>query len=326
MPDLNMQIEAIHERLRQSGLMDDAGTLAPTSSFVGNAIWGSIPRISLDGLTGVDNPGLGPAGPAPGEIPFAGTDYAGISGIPYIQGEEVLLDNQRPVVFPVTPRPVFPEVYERTININELRTDIPLGDNVDRRDIPESASAEVSPVREPRRADVLPLFTPPIGPPAIPPQILAEANPGVSVASPEQAIPAPIQPQIFPTVTAGQDDMSIDLGGIATTIGDFIPGTDLFEIGGAIYNAATASTPPPVVVPFPTNTGSPTVQPVPSAAPTVVRYPGYRYDPIKGRYVKTRRRRRKLLTECDYNDLLKIQTLKNTDNVKIALAKSLGRC
>lgn len=43
-----------------------------------------------------------------------------------------------------------------------------------------------------------------------------------------------------------------------------------------------------------------------------------------GRWQKVRRRRRrKLLTEGDFNSLLKIQTLKNTDNIKIALSKAL---
>lgn len=44
------------------------------------------------------------------------------------------------------------------------------------------------------------------------------------------------------------------------------------------------------------------------------------------RWVKQRRRRRrKLLTDQDYNGLLKVQTLKNTDNMKVAIAKALGR-
>lgn len=38
-----------------------------------------------------------------------------------------------------------------------------------------------------------------------------------------------------------------------------------------------------------------------------------------------RRRRRRLLTESDYNDLMRISTLPNKENVKIALAKSIGR-
>lgn len=44
------------------------------------------------------------------------------------------------------------------------------------------------------------------------------------------------------------------------------------------------------------------------------------YSPTRGWYIK-RRGRRRLMTNRDYNDLLRIQTLKNTDNVKQAIAK-----
>ena len=38
-----------------------------------------------------------------------------------------------------------------------------------------------------------------------------------------------------------------------------------------------------------------------------------------------RRRRRRLLTESDFNDLMRISTLPNKENVRIALAKAVGR-
>lgn len=38
-----------------------------------------------------------------------------------------------------------------------------------------------------------------------------------------------------------------------------------------------------------------------------------------------RRRRRRLLTEGDFNDLMRIATLPNKQNVAIALAKAVGR-
>jgi len=38
-----------------------------------------------------------------------------------------------------------------------------------------------------------------------------------------------------------------------------------------------------------------------------------------------RRRRRRLLTESDFNDLMRIATLPNKDTVKVALAKAIGR-
>jgi len=48
-------------------------------------------------------------------------------------------------------------------------------------------------------------------------------------------------------------------------------------------------------------------------------------DPRTGRPCPARRRRRRLLTESDFNDLMRIGTLPNKETVKIALAKSIGR-
>jgi len=44
------------------------------------------------------------------------------------------------------------------------------------------------------------------------------------------------------------------------------------------------------------------------------------------KWIKPKRRRRKiLLTESDYNSLLRIQSLKVNQNMTVALAKTLGR-
>lgn len=51
----------------------------------------------------------------------------------------------------------------------------------------------------------------------------------------------------------------------------------------------------------------------------------YNIDPRTGRPVCKRRRRRRLLTDGDFNDLMRISTLPNKDIVKIALAKAVGR-
>lgn len=48
-------------------------------------------------------------------------------------------------------------------------------------------------------------------------------------------------------------------------------------------------------------------------------------DPRTGKPVCRRRRRRRLLTDSDFNDLMRISTLPNKDIVKIALAKAVGR-
>lgn len=55
---------------------------------------------------------------------------------------------------------------------------------------------------------------------------------------------------------------------------------------------------------------------------------GMVYKKVCGQYKwvkQKRRRRRKLLTDSDYNGLLKLQTLKNNANMNIAIAKALGR-
>jgi len=50
-----------------------------------------------------------------------------------------------------------------------------------------------------------------------------------------------------------------------------------------------------------------------------------RWDARSGRWVCKRRRRRRLLTESDFNDLMRIATLPNKQNVTVALAKAIGR-
>jgi len=44
-----------------------------------------------------------------------------------------------------------------------------------------------------------------------------------------------------------------------------------------------------------------------------------------GHLCHRRRRRRRLLTESDFNDLMRIATLPNKQNVAVALAKAIGR-
>ncbi len=46
---------------------------------------------------------------------------------------------------------------------------------------------------------------------------------------------------------------------------------------------------------------------------------------VAGGHKCKRRRRRRLLTESDFNDLMRIGTLPNKDTVKVALAKAVGR-
>ena len=73
----------------------------------------------------------------------------------------------------------------------------------------------------------------------------------------------------------------------------------------------------------------PSHQPVPPGAghgPNQGRgWSGWLWDPHRGRWIKRRRRRKRLLTESDFNDLMRISTLPNKENVKVALAKAIGR-
>lgn len=68
-----------------------------------------------------------------------------------------------------------------------------------------------------------------------------------------------------------------------------------------------------------------TIQPISyPTSPAGTYTPGVTIDPKTGKAVCTRRRRRrKLLTNGDFNDLLRISTLPNKDTVKIALAKAI---
>lgn len=98
---------------------------------------------------------------------------------------------------------------------------------------------------------------------------------------------------------------SIDWGNVVGTI----VGGAADPFGAGRYAASLFNDPiPPVNV-----LGVPT-----AAAPA-------RINPRTGRPVCARRRRRRLLTDGDFNDLMRISTLPNKDIVKIALAKAVGR-
>jgi len=134
--------------------------------------------------------------------------------------------------------------------------------------------------------------------------------------------------------------MGLDLGAIGKVlgaVGDFIPGPDFFDLGSAALGWAGTPTqlPEPSVI---TQTGTGvagtsmgTLPNLPTAAASCE--PD---DPMKGyvmkkvcgqwRWIKPKRRRRKpLLTESDYNALLRIESLKVNKNMTVAIAKTLSR-
>jgi len=99
----------------------------------------------------------------------------------------------------------------------------------------------------------------------------------------------------------------IDWGNVAGSIvGGFL---DPFGAGRATTNYLGFAAPP-------------TVQAGPAGG-TVIR--PLDVDPRTGRPRCKRRRRSRLLTDSDFNDLMRISTLPNKDIVKIALAKAVGR-
>ncbi len=63
----------------------------------------------------------------------------------------------------------------------------------------------------------------------------------------------------------------------------------------------------------------------PARVPGAGAVPGFTYGTDNGIPCKRRRRRRALLTEGDFNSLMRIATLPNNANVRTALAKAVGR-
>ncbi len=105
----------------------------------------------------------------------------------------------------------------------------------------------------------------------------------------------------------GWSDVADWAGGV---IGDWInPATT------PIWNYGSPAAPAPAVVP--PAYGGPVVTPAGT--------PSGMYVDRHGHLVHRRRRRRRLLTESDFNDLMRIATLPNKQNVTVALAKAIGR-
>jgi len=138
-----------------------------------------------------------------------------------------------------------------------------------------------------------------IGFPSQEPTYSVPSMPHAPIYIPTPPVQTPATQQI-PT-TGG--DMAVDWGNV---------------LGGALGTVATGLMAPSPQIP-PTF-GSPTynVATTPPATVTV--------DTRTGKVTTCkRRRRRRLLTESDFNDLMRISTLPTKDTVKIALAKAVGR-
>ncbi len=95
---------------------------------------------------------------------------------------------------------------------------------------------------------------------------------------------------------------------------------DFWDIAGGIVDIFDGDQPPVVYQPPYAQTFAPTTPgTVTPAGSSVV------IDPKTGKIKCKRRRRRRLLTESDFNDLMRIATLPNKQNVTVALAKAIGR-
>lgn len=118
-----------------------------------------------------------------------------------------------------------------------------------------------------------------------------------------------LNPDAPPEVATQQEDQVIDWGQVAgTIIGGYL---DPFGAGQATTDFFGMAQ-PMAAIPGPVSRAGPAGQ--------------VKIDPKTGRLVKCRRRRRRrLLTDGDFNDLMRISTLPNKDIVKIALAKAVGR-
>jgi len=145
-----------------------------------------------------------------------------------------------------------------------------------------------------------------LGPPGsygvVPEEYRVERRP-IEVGKAEETVIDPTDET--PVDDEGDEEMPIDWGDL---IGD---------IAGDWLNPSPVYNPP--------GYGGPVVTPLPG--PRVVNPPGFTTGGSMAVYnrCKPRRRRRRLLTEGDFNDLMRIATLPNNTNVRTALAKAVGR-
>jgi len=149
-------------------------------------------------------------------------------------------------------------------------------------------------------------------------------------------------PQVMPrpsVTTGGRKTGESRMPSVTDFLRGILPGSnDIFDQGANLLNiwqqggSGTPAVPPPVVLSSPpTGIGGAGIPNLPttfgSCEPD---------DPMKGyvmkkvcgqwRWIKPKRRRRKpLLTESDYNALLRIESLKVNKNMTVAIAKTLSR-
>ncbi len=136
--------------------------------------------------------------------------------------------------------------------------------------------------------------------------------------------PVVVPSDTSPGVSEDAEDVAVDWGTIFSGAVDIWQGQ---QVGGAptVYNPQTSfvGTSLPSTVGTPGMTGACGCNSNPCVCGTINGRPAL-VDPRTGKRCY-RRRRRVMLTEGDFNTLLRIATLPNNANVRTALAKAIGR-
>ena len=154
-------------------------------------------------------------------------------------------------------------------------------------------------------------------------EVTPETHPDLYLPPDDPQIPSPEEryeaalPQILIPTDANEDPYEPDPPGG----GDTVPTFSDILLGGlnSAIDIAQGQAPAPTIAPVPVGF-APTITPaLPAGARPV------QIDPRTGKPVCRRRRRRRLLTDSDFNDLMRISTLPGNQNVRLALAKAVGR-
>lgn len=177
-----------------------------------------------------------------------------------------------------------------------------------------------------------------------PPSYVRGITPGGAMFADTGATPPFLPTETRPgtPTTTQEDDVAIDWGQAA-----WDTALELISLGfkdTTTYNAPApvqTSVGPGVVIPAgqsspgPGGHGAGVHHPVPAAGGpgghggTYMQHgvphhsTNYYWDPHRGRWVKKRRRRRRMLTQGDFDDLFRIAQLPNKENVKVALARRI---
>ncbi len=159
-------------------------------------------------------------------------------------------------------------------------------------------------------------------------------QPVSDVGTVRPTIPTVIAPPVFEDAPPGETDVSV-WGDIWTGVTGGSPGgiVDIIDWGWDVFGPGSQT---PSIMPVGPGSVYAAPTPVPGSGFTTGGYmngtqppaggiPPGMYIDSHGHLCHRRRRRRRMLTESDFNDLMRIATLPNKQNVTVALAKAIGR-